>query len=197
MEPSGPQQITTKGARQHPSWPGPPRSDDGLHAVRGELRVLMFPDPDHIPPEVGKMRVGFAITLHVAGKLRRPPRGVAFRSRLVVGASVPEATIHKHGDPLSGKQEVCAPTWKSWKNGVDSIPETTRVQEPAQRPLGFRVLRTLTGHPQRREGVRTRLQHCSGLLEEGHDTTPLPKVRQRETELPVRTVLGETQSAFE
>lgn len=90
------------------------------------------------------MRVGFAITLYIAGELRRPPRGVGFRERLVVGAPVPEATVNEHGDPLARKQDVGAPTWQSWENRVDSIPEAARVQESTQCPFGFRVPRALT-----------------------------------------------------
>lgn len=75
-----------------------PRSNGDHDAICCGLRVLMLPDPDHLPPQFSEMRVGLAITLHVAGQLAGPPLRVGLRRGLVLRASVPEATINEHDD---------------------------------------------------------------------------------------------------
>lgn len=108
----------------------------------------MLPDPDYVPPEISKMRVRLPVPFDIARELRRPPRGVAFRDGLVIGAPVPEASVHEHSDLLPGKQDIGAPAREARQNGIDAIAKTARVQDPPQGPLGFRVSRALTGHPQ-------------------------------------------------
>ena len=119
------------------------RSNSSLDEVRRALRVLMLPDPEHGPPEFDEMRVGFSVTLHVASELGGPPGGVGLGCGLVLGATVPEAAVHEHGELLPGEQDVCASARESRQHRIHPVAQTPRVQESAQGPLGGRVARSL------------------------------------------------------
>jgi len=68
---------------------------DQVHSF-GHRDVL--PHPDYGPTGLTQSRIVRAISLHVAFKLRSPVVGVAPGRRRVLGARVPEASIHEYRD---------------------------------------------------------------------------------------------------
>ena len=70
------------------------------------LSQLMFPNPDDAPSEFAQLAVHAAVTGLVRGKFLFPEWPVAGGNFTMLGAAVPETAVHKHRDPLTGKDEI-------------------------------------------------------------------------------------------
>ena len=69
-------------------------------------RAGVLPDTDHGPAMLVKRSVYRGVPLRVPTEFGAPIPGVDSRLSSVVGASMPEAAIHEHRDPVARKGDV-------------------------------------------------------------------------------------------
>lgn len=70
----------------------------------------MFPETQHSPTCLDQLAVGVHVALTVPPHLVGPEACVGLRGCVVVGAAVPEATVHEHRDLRAGEDQVSSTT---------------------------------------------------------------------------------------
>lgn len=79
------------------------------------VRVFVLPHPDAGPPCVSEPAVRVTVSYPVGENLLRPERGVGRSDGVVLGAAVPEATVHEHSDSRRAEHHVRgAPDLRKW-----------------------------------------------------------------------------------
>jgi len=87
------------------------------------LGEVVFPDADDAPARLAQGAIDPAFAGLVGGQLFGPERGVVARLGGVFRASVPEAAVHEHRNPLFGKDEIgFAEDWAAAAPAGDSVP---------------------------------------------------------------------------
>jgi hypothetical protein len=66
----------------------------------------MFPDPDDGPPSFFQGSIVSAVSFEILSQLRLPPGGVRLWESCVLGAAMPEASVHEYGDLRRGEYDV-------------------------------------------------------------------------------------------
>src|SRR5690606_16296336 len=115
----------TSVAVTRPRWDDFSHSATGIFRRQGEsdkpgfkpapqavaITSLALPDRQNPPPESAEFAVHASVSRNVLSELARPERHVALRhvSEPAARMTVPEAAVHKHGNPMSGKHDVRAP----------------------------------------------------------------------------------------
>src|SRR5450755_5107207 len=79
------------------------RGDDGGDGV---LQRDVLPQPDDPPAGQLQRRISHPVPFHVAGQLRVPVAPVDRRPGAVIGAGVPETTVHEDRDLPRGERDV-------------------------------------------------------------------------------------------
>ena len=124
-------------------------SDDVLDPGRyagGVVAHCVLPDPDDLPilggQQLGDVPVPFGVPL----QLPAPPVAVVSRHDAVLGAAVPEATIHEHGDSF-GREADVNPLARPPRNpALQPISKTSGVKFRSKAQLGAGVLGSLVPH---------------------------------------------------
>jgi hypothetical protein len=70
------------------------------------LFQIMLPNPHHPPPALAQGAVHEPIPRPVRRQFLAPKRTVGDRQIRMPGTAMPEAAIHKHGQPIAAKNEV-------------------------------------------------------------------------------------------
>jgi hypothetical protein len=87
----------------------------------GLIRVLMFPDPHHLPSGGLQTLASVLVTPTVGFDLLTPKVGIAFRPGRVDRTAVPETAVDedRHANPHEG--DIGAPSWLLQNHMVDPI----------------------------------------------------------------------------
>lgn len=124
-----------------------PPPHDGLDLIRSLHNRLVLPNTYDLPTCRFKSGVGVTVAPHVPLELRDPPLSVCLRHRGVVGAAVPIAPVHVHGDPRSAEHHVGSSAKATDRSDVDSVAEPAAPKLAAQSQLWLRVAPRLAPHP--------------------------------------------------
>ena len=62
------------------------------------MRYLVLPYTDHTPTEIGETLVGFSVSAQIPLDLPSPERGISYRTRVVLGTTMPETAVDEDGD---------------------------------------------------------------------------------------------------
>lgn len=73
----------------------------------------VFPDPEYLPSRILQELVSMPVSGPISPGLFRPKVGVGLRDCVMFGATVPEATVYKYGEPN---------TWKDHVRGASHLP---------------------------------------------------------------------------
>lgn len=114
--------------------------------VRAGGGVLMLPNTDNYPPGIHQSSVRIKVSSTVGFDLLFPEFGILCGGPIVLGTSVPEASIHEHGHTVTGKDNVSTPFEVGERTGVDPIAEGTLVKQLAQRHFRRGVLAAVRPH---------------------------------------------------
>jgi hypothetical protein len=120
--------------------------DGGTHTFRCRLRVLVLPDPDHLPTCCGQQRVYTLVSLSVAIELRTPIPAICLRRLPMLRTAVPEAAIDKHRDLPGWEHDVCAVSNASDWTPVLEEPQAEPVERRPQCHLRSGVRAAVTLH---------------------------------------------------
>lgn len=120
--------------------------------LRGDQpRILMLPEPQHLPAQGFKRSVCLPVPLHVARQFRRPVVHVALRSGSVRGTRVPETAIDEHGNSGTREYQVGSRTQFWRKSEVDPVTKPGGVDEPSNGEFRRGISTTISLHrPPRR-----------------------------------------------
>jgi hypothetical protein len=101
--------------------------------------VFVLPDSDHTPSFGFQSLVGVEVTSTVGFDLFAPEIGVGFGPRAMNGTTVPKATIDEDGNVCFREGKIRPPSRsvQDWK--IDSISESSSMQEMANPHLGSSV----------------------------------------------------------
>jgi hypothetical protein len=103
--------------------------EEVVDAICREIRILVFPYADHMPPGVVKRFIGRTIAAAVRFDLLAPPIRVRLGPRRMLRAAVPEATVDEHGQTGAREENVCSPArMMRERSSVDEESEPTAVQ---------------------------------------------------------------------
>lgn len=116
------------------------------HAICRIHGNLVLPYAHHAPAESLHVLIGFQVPRDISKQLGIPPRAVPLRPGAVLRTTVPKATVNENHHPACRECQVRTPARKAGQRLIDSIPESTSVQNLPKRNLGLSVLRTLPGH---------------------------------------------------
>lgn len=106
----------------------------------------MLPDTNDSPPEGLQVSCGLSVALLIAPELRGPPRLVVAGVCRMVGADVPEATVHEDRDLRAREQQIGPASRHTWEWAVHAEAAAAGVQDLAQRELRGSVPGPLTAH---------------------------------------------------
>jgi hypothetical protein len=84
---------------------------DPISRARG---ILVLPDAHHRPAGTLQFGIYFSVSRNIPIDLLLPPNRIVFRSRLVVQAAMPEATIDKDSYPGLREENVRSPSSPEW-----------------------------------------------------------------------------------
>jgi hypothetical protein len=93
------------------------------HLIEREV----LPETDDCPTSCLEFSVVAGIALNVAFELSLPPGGVGFRCGSMLGASVPEASVHEDRHASATKDDVCAAAHRGNRALVLSKPQSSSV----------------------------------------------------------------------
>lgn len=103
---------------------------------------IVFPDPQYSPTELLQIGIGSPIALDVAIKLHLPETSIRGRTRVVLGAAVPEAPVDEDRHPLAYERQVRA----TGQLLPERVSPASPVQGPPERELGARIATPNSGH---------------------------------------------------
>ncbi|MDZ7578667.1 MAG: hypothetical protein U0904_10920 [Candidatus Nanopelagicales bacterium] len=115
----------------------------GREPICNDLRILVLPDVEWFPTHVGKESVIPPIPGGVQFELVTPPIAVGLGRSEVIGARVPEASIHEDGESRAHNRQV-GPAGKI--TAIEPEAHSPRVERSPERKLGFGVLGSLGRH---------------------------------------------------
>jgi hypothetical protein len=118
----------------------------GMHTLRRRLRVLVLPNPDHLPTCCGQQQVHTLVSLSVAIELRTPILAICLRRLPMLRTAVPEATIDKHRDLPGWEHDICPVSNASDWATVLKKPQAEPVERRPQRYLRSGVRAAVTPH---------------------------------------------------
>lgn len=130
------------------------RPNYGENSLGGHCRQLVLPYPDDFPAELTEDAVCVAVTRLIGGEFGLPPLAVRVRPRPMFGASVPEASIHKDGDPGAAERDIDGPTSLTRHRISHSISQSAGMQFPPERNFSCGVSALRSAHPSRDRGRR-------------------------------------------
>lgn len=113
--------------RLHPA--SPKDRAQGVHC-RGNRFVL--PDAHHRPARVMEQSGGFDVARPIARQLLGPPSRIVLGRNAVLGATVPEASVHHDRDLLSGEGDVDGASGRSLYLDIEAVAVSGRVQGSAK-----------------------------------------------------------------
>src|SRR5208282_2657558 len=109
---------------------------------------LMFPNAQNFPTGLSQHTVNLPVACFIPFDFRKPKIASCFRHPAVPPATVPKATIHKHGEAVLGKSKI----WLTYQGKMPS-PASAPMRPENGRQLQFRVFVTL--RPDRSHDLRT------------------------------------------
>jgi len=130
------------------------RAERGDHGRDGVVERYVLPQPDHLPAGQFQGRVGRAVAFYVALQLGVPVALVDRGLGAVLGAGVPEATVHEHRDPAGGEHDV----------GTDAAAGGQWSTPPAFPSGGGGLVSTLQDYFAFADLLRNRGRHAGGRL---------------------------------
>lgn len=129
------------------------RTGDGSRDLHGDfVGILVFPEPNNDPSRSPQCQIRLEVSLNIAIDLRIPIGRVGPRTRVVLGAAMPVATVNEDGNFQPCEQNVCGPAKCSYWPSVYAVSETQGVHAAAH--LHFRLC----------SGASVRLHALSGLI---------------------------------
>ena len=119
----------------------PTLSPELFDLVGCEVRVLVLPDVDRDPAQFLEVAIDPAVALDIAVEFLPPPVAVCLRHGPVLGALVPEATIHEHDDLRRTEYQVrCSRQAPQ----IRPVPQPSGMKDAPKPEFGPRIL---AGHP--------------------------------------------------
>ena len=109
----------------------------------------MLPDSYDGPVGCSQMVVGVTVAALVRLDLLPPPDGVLLGPGAVLGAPMPEASVHENSDARTREGDVGLPA-KPGERVVDAEAKSLAVEERTQSGLGCRIAPALLLHPSER-----------------------------------------------
>jgi hypothetical protein len=106
----------------------------------------MLPYPHDCPTASREKRVVSHITLHVPPDLCIPVVRVSGGPRSVLGAAMPETTIHEDRKARSANNHICATTQVGLRSHVQSEPDSATMQRRPYGALRTSVRSSITAH---------------------------------------------------
>lgn len=103
------------------------------------MGVVVFPDPEREPARISQPRVGVAVPGNVPADLLRPIVLVGLRDPAMLGAPVPEASVHEYGDLGKSEHEIGTSTEVWERLNVHLVSETSSVDLRPDSQLRSRV----------------------------------------------------------
>lgn len=102
-------------------------------------RVFVLPYTNHAPPCFRQKPIRFSVTLSVSSDLLGPVLGVGGRLRVVLGAAVPETTVHENRHLGPREDDVGGSTNAGQRADGDAVPEAQRVDGSPEGELGLGI----------------------------------------------------------
>ena len=106
----------------------------------------MFPDSHCGPVGLFEMVKGLVVSFLVALDLLNPECRVPSRQNAVLGASVPETSVHEDCDLRRPKDDIRASVEIGERPSVNAIPESSFEQRRAQGQFGLGVATRVAPH---------------------------------------------------
>ena len=127
--------------RTGPIRPSPP---DGLcRQVRRNTRIVVLPEPQHLPASFSELFIDSAIPSHVPIELVLPPFAIVLRNGAVLRTAVPEATVDEDGNLRGAEYDVWSTAHSRQDLSVDTKPQSLAVKCRPDGDLGFRIATSL------------------------------------------------------
>jgi len=114
--------------------------------ISRDHRILVLPDPDHLPSVVAEDSIDLSVTLLIAPQLALPPLGVGLRLRAVFRTGVPKATVHVDREASRAENDVGAGAETGQRRTIDPKAEPTTVELGTDCELGQSVTATQLRH---------------------------------------------------
>jgi hypothetical protein len=125
----------------------------------------MFPNADDCPSDPRKLSFGCPISALICLDLFPPPIGIVFRPSPVLGATVPEAPIHKNRDMCGGEDDVRPCSHSGGHRRINAEAQPSAVETRPDRELLRRVSLARRNHslPNRLRRRGGRLAHAAAI----------------------------------
>lgn len=121
-------------------------SNGVLDRVRDGNDWIMLPCPHDRPACLDEQSIYQSVASSIPLDLLSPVLGIGSRRLVMLRASVPEATIHEHGDFRAGKDDVSSVAHSCERRKIDSVAEPSRMNQGSECQLRLRVATPVRDH---------------------------------------------------